>query len=69
MEASIAVRIVAWISYRLSGAEIDVPGVHGLPVGCSRGLLREREVGLGLVDLALVGHCYSMVSQPSPTCL
>ena len=36
----------------LAGADVDSALVRGVPVGCLGRLLRERQVGLDLVDVA-----------------
>lgn len=45
------------VGLEAAGADVDVAGVHGVPVGGSRRLVGEREVGLAFADdFFLGGH-------------
>jgi len=54
-ETRLSGRVGANGALLLASADVDGAGISGLPVGSLRGLIGEREVGLGLGDLLVLG--------------
>jgi hypothetical protein len=55
VETSRGAILGAGVGLDLAGADVDVAGVGGLPVGGDGGLLGKGEVGLNLGDLLVLG--------------